>query len=109
MFCFKTVLFEAASSLFMLYATLNRHLQHYSTPLSHDILANLYVDNIVSGCETESAATQYYNQARLIISEAKFNLRPWMSNNPQVDLIAHQENTARSTVPAHAVACRSIH
>lgn len=59
----------------MLYATLYHHLQRYNTPLSHDIQANLYVENIVSGRETESAATQYYKEARVIMSEAKFNLR----------------------------------
>ena len=100
MYRFKTVLFGAVSSPFMLYATLYRHLQHHNTPLSHDIQANLYVHNVVSGCETESAAIQYYNQARLIMSEAKFNLRSWASNSPQLNLITHKENTADSTIPA---------
>ena len=75
MYRFKTVLFGAVSSPFMLYAAQYHHLQHYNTPLSHDIQANLYVDNIVSGCETELAATQYYKQARVIMLEAKFKLR----------------------------------
>ena len=103
MYRFKTVLFGAVSSPFMLYATLYRHLQHHNTPLSHDIQANLYVDNVVSGCETESAAIQYYNQARLIMSEAKFNLRSWASNSPQLNLITHKENTADSTIPANVL------
>ena len=75
MYRFKIVLFGAVSSPFMLYAALYHHLQHYNTPLSHDIQAILYFDNIVSGCETELAATQYYKQARVIMSEAKFHLR----------------------------------
>ena len=87
----------------MLYATLYRHLQHHNTSLSHDIQANLYVDNVVSGCETESAAIQYYNQARLIMSEAKFNLRSWVSNSPQLNLITHKENTADSTISANVL------
>ena len=103
MYRFKTVLFGAVSSPFMLYATLYRHLQCYNTPLSHDIQANLYVDNIVSGCETELAAIQYYNHARLIMSKAKFNLRSWVSNSPQLNLITHQENTADSTVLANVL------
>ena len=103
MYRFKTVLFGAVSSAFMLYATLYHHLQCCNTPLSHDILANLYVDNIVSGCETESAAIQYYNHARLIMSKAKFNLRSWVSNSSQLNLITHQENTADSTVPANVL------
>ena len=79
MYRFETVLFGAVSSPFMLYAALYHHLQHYNTPLSHDIQANLYVDNVVSGCETELAAIQYYKQARVIMSEAKFNLRSWVT------------------------------
>ena len=103
MYRFKTVLFGAVSSPFMLYAALYHHLQCYNTPLSHDIQANLYVDNIVSGCETELAATQYYKQARVIMSEAKFNLRSWVSNSSQLSLITRQENTADSTVPANVL------
>jgi len=100
---FKTVLFGAVSSPFMLYAALYHHLQHYNTPLSHDIQANLYVDNIVSGCDTESAVTQYYNQARVIMSEAKFNLRSWVSNSAQLSSLTRQEHTADSTVPANVL------
>ena len=103
MYRFKTVLFGAVSSPFMLYAALYHHLQCYNTPLSHDIQANLYVDNIVSGCETELAATQYYKQARVIMSEAKFNLRSWVLNSSQLSLIKRQENTADSTVPANVL------
>jgi len=54
----------------MLYAALYHHLQHYNTSLSRDIQVNLYVDNIVSGCDTESAVIEYYNQARAIMSKA---------------------------------------
>jgi len=87
----------------MLYATLYHHLQHYNTSLSCDIQANLYVDNIVSGCDTESAETQYYNQARVIMSEAKLNLRSWVSNSTQLSSLTHQENTADSTTPANVL------
>ena len=103
---FNTVLFGAVSSLFILYATLYCHLQHYNTPLSRDIQAHLYANNVVSGCETESATVQYYNQARLIMSEAKLNLRSWVSNSPQFNLMTHKENTADSTAPANILGIR---
>jgi len=100
---FKTVLFGAVSSPFMLYAALYHHLQYYNTSLSHDIQANLYVDSIVSGCDTKSAVTQYYNQGRVIMSEAKFNLRSWVSSSAQLSSLTHQEHTADSTVPANVL------
>jgi len=64
----------------MLFATLHYHLQQHSSPLSHNIQANLYVDNIVSGCETEQQAIQYLEEARSLMSSAGFNLRGWASN-----------------------------
>ena len=87
----------------MLYAILYHHLQQHNTPLSHDIQANLYVDNIVSGCKTESDAIQYYHGARAIMSEAQFNLRAWASNSAQLHTVAHQQNTAETTIPANVL------
>lgn len=72
---FKTVLFGAVSSPFILYATLYCHLQQHNTSLSNNIQSNLYVDNIVSGCATEAETIHYYHSAKAILSKAKFNLR----------------------------------
>ena len=77
---FKRVLFGAVSSPFMLFATLHHHLQQHDTPLAQNIQANLYVDNVVSGCETEEQAIQYLEEARSLLSSAGFNLRAWTSN-----------------------------
>ena len=101
MYRFKTVLFEAASSPFILYTTLYHHLQQYDTPLSHDIQQNLYVDNVISGTKTEAEAVQYYHEARAILSDAGFNLRAWASNSQQLRTIAVQHNTADSSTPSN--------
>lgn len=77
---FKTVLFGAVSSPFILYATLCHHLQQHNTPLSNDIQTNRYVDNVISDRATEADTVQYYHDARAILLEAGFILRPWMSN-----------------------------
>ena len=66
-YCFRMIFFGAIGSPFMLYAALYYHLQHSNSKLSYDIQTNLYVDNIMSGCETESAVIQYYNQVRAIM------------------------------------------
>ena len=77
---FKVVLFGSASSPFMLYAALHCHLTHCSSTTSKDLLQNLYVDNILSGCSTEEESIVYYTEARKALSDANFNLRSWASN-----------------------------
>ena len=80
---FKVVLFgsASASSPFMLNATLQHHLGKYST---QNIEENLYVDNLIWGCETEDEAIDYYNEARSTMSQGQFNLRSWASNSQQL-------------------------
>lgn len=53
---FKVVPFGATSSSFMLNAVLKYHLKQYNTPVSNDMLRHLYVDNILSGCETAGSS-----------------------------------------------------
>lgn len=100
---FKTVLFGAVSSPFILYATLYHHLQQHNTPLSNDVQTNLYVDNVISGRATEADAVQYYHDARAILSEAGFNLRAWMSNSQQLRVIAEQDKTIDTSTPSNVL------
>jgi len=39
----------------LLNATLKFHLTQYANATSEDLLHNLYVDNLVSGCDSEEA------------------------------------------------------
>ena len=89
---FKAVLFSTIGSPFISYATLYHHLQQYNTSLSHDILHNLYVDNILSGHSSEEII-QYYHSARAIPSEAHFSLRVWTTNSPQLRDITLYEDS----------------
>ena len=73
-FRFTSVPFGTASSPFMLHATIDLHLRKYQSPISEDIRRNIYVDNIISGCDTDTQLFQYYSQARHIMSQANFNL-----------------------------------
>ena len=86
---FRRILFGAVSSPFILFATLH-HL--YDTPLSRNIRSNLYVDNIVTGCETESQAIQFFQEARSMMCNAGFNLRAWTSNSESLTRKAHEDN-----------------
>ncbi len=90
---FKVVLFGTASSPFMLNATLHHHLDKYNTPVTADMKENLYVDNLLSGCEAESDVLEYYEEARSTMAKGKFNLRAWASNSEQLHSRAAKDNT----------------
>ena len=66
---FRAVLFGSVSSPFMLNAALHYHLQKHPSPVTTDIEDNLYVDNVTSGCYSESDAVDYYNKSRSILSK----------------------------------------
>ena len=91
---FRVVLFGSVSSPFMLNATLQLILNKDGSTVANDIRQNLYVDNVVSGCNNEDSAVQYFNKARSILSKARFNLRSWASNSQRVMNIARNDNIA---------------
>ena len=90
---FKVVLFGSVSSPFMLNATLDLHLKSFDSSVSRDMKKNLYVDNIISGCQSEEAVLQYYTESRAIMSAAKFNLRSWASNSLELQEQAQRDRT----------------
>ena len=79
---FRSVLFGSASSPFMLNAVLQTHLDNHKTPVTQDMKDNLYVDNVITGRNTDTEALKYYQESRSVMAEAKFNLRSWASNSP---------------------------
>jgi len=87
----------------MLFATLNYHLLQHDTSVSHNIRHNLYVDNVVTGCNTEEEAVQFYQEARSILSDAKFNLRAWASNSQQLVEMSRQDGTLDSSNPVNVL------
>jgi len=91
---FQVVLFGCVSSPFMLHAALRCHLSNEHSAISEDLLANLYVDNVVSGCSTVPDALKYYQNARDLMSNAHFNLRSWASNSQEVKARAQQDGVA---------------
>ena len=67
-------------------------LSQYKSNIAQDMLTNLYVDNIVTGCESEEGTIQYYNTAcPIMMKEAQFNLRSWASNNDKLTNLAAQD------------------
>ena len=86
---FAVVPFGSYSSPFMLAAVLNLHLSKTTSPVANDMKQNIYVDNILLGCDTEAELMQYYTQARKIMG----NLRSWSSNNHNIQRLVDEEKT----------------
>ena len=105
-FRFKMVLFGSTSSPFMLNATLHHHLERYSTPVAKDIRDNMYVDNVISGCDQETDIISYYQESRSIMNAANFNLRSWASNSPQLRERAGQDQTADTSTVVNILGLR---
>jgi len=91
---FKVVLFGASCSPFTLNAAFTFHLQQHPSPVSTDILRSLYVDNVVSDCNTEQEAIEYFSNSRQLMNISKFNLRTWASNSESLRDLAKQHNVA---------------
>ena len=88
---FKSVMFGATSSPFILNATLNKHLTQSTDQVSMDMLKNLYVDDLASGTSDDGSAVNYYQDARNKMSPVGFNLRSWSSNSPGVQHLAAKD------------------
>ena len=70
------------------------HLSQYTNATTEDLLHNLYTDNLVSGCNSEEAAIQYFTQSRSILGNVGFNLYTWSSNCSRLQSTASQHKVA---------------
>ena len=86
--------FGASSSPFILGAVLDLHLSNSPLQVAADMRDNIYVDNILSGCNTEEELLAYYSQSRDVMSQAKFNLRSWSTNSKRLQEVTRQDNTS---------------
>ena len=91
---FRVVLFGAVCSPFILNAVVRTHLEKENSQLARDINENTYVDNLLSGTDTEEESISYYHEANRIMSDAGFTLRSWTSNSQELRDISKEENLA---------------
>ena len=94
---FKVVLFGSVSSPFMLYAAIHYHLSKHPSSVADDMQNNLYVDNVISGGNSEEEVMSYYKKSRAMMSQANFNLRSWASNSIQLQNLVKQDGTAETS------------
>ena len=87
---FQRVIFGAACSPFLLTATIRHHLASY--PVSRavrELQTSLYMDDFVSGCDTEQGARELLSEAQSILSDAGMELTKCTSNSELVLDRAH--------------------
>ncbi|XP_060596649.1 uncharacterized protein LOC132750656 [Ruditapes philippinarum] len=94
---FKSVLFGATCSPFILHATLTKHLSANDHNWVSAILKkDLYVDNVMSSFSDESTLLDYFQNTRKLMTSAGFNLRSWSSNNSSLRSLAEAEAVAET-------------
>ena len=67
---FKVIPFGAKSSPFILNSTVIKHLNMVKTPIAEDMQRSIFVDNIITGCESREEALKHYEQANEIMGLA---------------------------------------
>ncbi|XP_063436701.1 uncharacterized protein LOC134718141 [Mytilus trossulus] len=88
---FKSVLFGATCSPFILNAVLLKHLKDNVCTWTERLTNDLYVDNIISSFSEENDLINYYNQTRPLFANAGFNLRSWASNSEILQEFARKD------------------
>ena len=77
---FKSVLFGATSSPFLLQATIDMHLENSLHPCSKELRGRFYMDNLIGSTKTLEELTNIYYGAKEIMTEANFPLQQWATN-----------------------------
>lgn len=83
-FRFNRLVFGLRPSPSILGATIKHHLRLYkqSEPEMAEMLErSLYVDDLITGTETDEEALVVYKKSKQIMAEGGFNLRKWNSNS----------------------------
>ena len=63
-----------------------------------DMPSNVYMNNIISGCQASHQAVIYYKSTRAIMQRAHFNLCPWASNCQELKFLVAAGNVDGSNI-----------
>ncbi|VDI67966.1 Hypothetical predicted protein [Mytilus galloprovincialis] len=94
---FKSVLFGATCSPFILNATLLKHFEENPSPTASRITQDLYVDKVLTSFTDEDDLMQFYRDSRCLLQKRGFNLRSWNSNSNRLRQLAKTENVLDSS------------
>ncbi|KAH7704691.1 Pao retrotransposon peptidase domain-containing protein, partial [Aphelenchoides avenae] len=89
--------FGLNSSPFLLLATIDHHLRQVGSTVSSEVRLNTYSDNVFLLAHTPEEGVAKYNEAKLIFSEMKMNIREFISNDSQFSEAIPQEDRAKQT------------
>ena len=88
---FLRVVFGVTSSPFLLNGTIKNHLEKCKRTeegLVERLKEDFYVDDLISGSENAENAKIFIERVSKIMSEAGFELRKWVTNNPSLRLFS---------------------
>ena len=81
---FTCVVFGVSSSPFLLNATVQHHIQKYSSSypeVVEKITRSIYVDDIISGADIDDHAYGLYSDSKMMFKEGGFNLWKFVTNS----------------------------
>ena len=95
-FRYQTVVFGVNASPFILNAVLRHHIEHYKEidpNFVTKLVEGFYVDDLVSGCSNTHEAFALFQKAKGRLQEGGFKLRKWKTNDPDLQLKIHQNES----------------
>ena len=93
---FVRVPFGNKSSPFLLNATIQHHLSTFpNTRVVRELKENLYVDDWLSGADTEAEACEMLAEANQVMNEANMQLAKWGTNSDIVSDMCYREFEAQ--------------
>ncbi len=102
---FASVVFGVSSNPFLLNATLKYHLERYSSThpnLVQRLLESTFVDDVVTGADTEDEAFTLYTQGKSIFRDRGFNLRKFKMKSMQLQRKIDRTEKINTTNPEGA-------
>ena len=98
---FTRLVFGPISSPFALGATVRHHLSKYENfdkEFVAVVVRSLYVDDFASGSPSVNSAFVLYQRLKKVFSEGNFNMRKWLSNDPELMNLIEKAETKTVTV-----------
>ena len=90
---FRSVLFGATSSPFLLQATLTHHLDKSESPYAEKIKDSLYVDNVQGTIRSEEELLDFYSSVNQTMAEANMPLQSWTTNSTRLQGVMEIEQS----------------
>ena len=93
---FTRVPFVIISNPFLLGATIKHHLKE--TSKAPNISKDMYIDNLVTGTNSEEEAIKLYTDTKETFKKISMNIRDWKSNDTEVDNSIPDSDEMKGTV-----------